>query len=105
MGMVVPMSPSAKQGTAPVAQLSQTDLLMALAEMHRQGRFDQPQQSSEGSTFKDNMNAVKDATAHTNSNVIWRQRLEKSGSPYSTEKDLRIDNSKQAKFLQVGEAD
>lgn len=42
MGMVVPMSPGQKQGTQPQAQPSQTDLLMALAEMHRQGRFSKP---------------------------------------------------------------
>lgn len=41
MGMVVPISPGQKQGTQPQAQAqpSQTDLLMALAEMHKQGRF------------------------------------------------------------------
>ncbi len=42
MGMVVPISKT-PQGSAPAqAQPSQTDLLMALAEMKKQGRFDPP---------------------------------------------------------------
>lgn len=43
MGMIVPMSPGAKTSNGtPAPMPSQTDLLMALAEMHKQGRFAQP---------------------------------------------------------------
>lgn len=41
MAMIIPMSPGSKPGTsAPAPQPSQTDLLMALAQMHKDGRFD-----------------------------------------------------------------
>lgn len=43
MAMIIPMSPGSKPGTsAPAAQPSQTDLLMALAMMHKDGRFNPP---------------------------------------------------------------
>ena len=48
MGMVVPITPGSKQGMAmPQQQPSQTDLLMALAEMHKQGRFTKSESKSE----------------------------------------------------------
>ena len=40
--MIVPTSPGATS-FAPTEQPSETNLLMALAEMHKQGRFDQPE--------------------------------------------------------------
>lgn len=43
MAMIIPMSPGSKPGTStPAAQPSQTDLLMALAMMHKDGRFSPP---------------------------------------------------------------
>jgi hypothetical protein len=42
MGMVVPLAPGQKSQAAPQAQPSQTDLLMALALMHKDGRFAPP---------------------------------------------------------------
>lgn len=44
--MVVPSTPGQGQGQGQPLP-SQTDLLMALAEMHKQGRFDPPKSSSE----------------------------------------------------------
>lgn len=47
MAMVVPMSKGQSQDGRQEQPLpSQTDLLMALAEMHKQGRFAPPKASS-----------------------------------------------------------
>lgn len=47
MGMVVPMSPGQKPNAPAQAMPSQTDLLMALATMHKDGRFNPLAKASE----------------------------------------------------------
>ena len=42
MAMVVPFAPGQKPSAPAQPMPSQTDLLMALAEMHKQGRFKSP---------------------------------------------------------------
>lgn len=82
MGMVVPISPGAKPNAPAQAQPSQTDLLMALSEMQKQGRFDQPSLSDEewknwqdlpikdGNTFYKDQPGVVDAARKDPTGVV-----------------------------------